>query len=136
MYEMHVIISHQQVILTDLIICTLYMSFYYWGQMWQVSQNEEWVPKNNPLSQTCIQFSYTDLFTGFSGSPSSHIYYRIHQASGCMNRFIFGHCPENERPNTTNKVVVRFCFQQHPGSRYPCCRKVSLKTNGITLDIL
>ena len=38
---MYVIISHQQVIFTGLIIfinflmiCTLHMSFYYWGQMW------------------------------------------------------------------------------------------------------
>ena len=41
MYEMHVIISHQQVIFTGLIsfinflmICTLHMSSFYCGQIW------------------------------------------------------------------------------------------------------
>ena len=70
MYEMHVIISHQQVIFTGLISFYKFFNDMYFthvilllgSNVGRYPQNEEWVPKNNPSSY----LSYLSLLTFYN----------------------------------------------------------------------
>ena len=44
------IVGHEttKVFVNFIMTCILYVSFYYRGEMWVVTRNKEWVPKNNP----------------------------------------------------------------------------------------